>query len=119
MLFQEIHLDDRMTSDSHICNSSGTTNTTASSLYETKTAKVNDEKKNKGTNTKQKTHFLLLCESCFWCASSIYIDSSINRICPVCNNINVEAIPIRDNEVYKFDYDQRLGTIFKSSELLV
>lgn len=118
MLFHGIHLDDRMTIDSHICNDSDT-NTAGSSLYETKTAKMNDEKKNKGTITKQKKHFLLLCESCFWCASSIYIDSSINRICPVCNNINVESIPIQNNEVYKFDYDQRLGIIFEFSELVV
>ena len=53
MLFHGIHLDDRMTIDSHICNGSGT-NTAGSSLYETKTAKMNDEKKNKGTITKQK-----------------------------------------------------------------
>jgi hypothetical protein len=119
MMFQEIHLDDRMATDSHICNGSGSTNTIVSSLYETKTAKANDEKKNKGTNTKQKKHFLLLCESCFWCASSIYIDGSINRICPVCNNINVESIPIQNNEVYKFDYDQRLGISFEFSELVV
>ena len=92
-MFQEIHLDERMIIDSHICNVSGSTNTTASS-FDSNTAKVSYEKKNKGTNTKQKKHFLLLCESCFWCASSIYIDSSINRICPVCNNINVESIPI-------------------------
>jgi hypothetical protein len=112
MLFQEIHLDSKMAIDNHIY---GTTNTASS--YDSNTARLNHEKKK--IITKQKTHFLLLCESCFWCASSIYIDSSINRICPVCNNINVEAIPIRDNEVYKFDYDQRLKTIFKSSELVV
>jgi hypothetical protein len=119
MMFQEIHLDDRMTTDSHICNGSGTTNTIVSSLYETKTAKVNDEKQKEETNTKQKKHFLLLCESCFWCASSIYIDGNINRICPVCNNINVESIPIQNNELYKFDYDQRLGISFEFSELVV
>ena len=93
-MFQEIHLDDRMTTDSHICNGSGSTNTIVSSLYETKTAKVNDEKQKEETNTKQKKHFLLLCESCFWCASSIYIDRDMNSRCPVCNNINIESIPI-------------------------
>jgi hypothetical protein len=93
MMFQEIHLDDRMTTDSHICNGSGSTNTIVSS-FDSNTAKVSYEKKNKGTNTKQKKHFLLLCESCFWCASSIYIDRDMNSRCPVCNNINIESIPI-------------------------
>jgi hypothetical protein len=87
MLFQEIHLDSRMAIDNHIY---GTTNTASS--YDSNTAILNHEKKKNYYKTKK--YFLLLCESCFWCASSIYIDSNINRICPVCNNINVESIPI-------------------------
>jgi hypothetical protein len=93
MLSQEIQLHDRMAIDSYIGNGSSTTNTTASSSYDIKTAKVNYETKNQGTITKQKKHFLL-CESCFWCASSIYKDGSRNRICPVCNHIKVQSIPI-------------------------
>jgi hypothetical protein len=100
MLFQKSNLDNRMAIDNHICDI-----TTAT--YDTNTAEVNDEKKR--IIIKQK-HFLL-CESCFWCASSIYIDS-MNWICPVCNNIKIESIPIQSNEVYKFDYDQRLGVEF-------
>ena len=90
MMFQEIHLDDRMTTDSHICKSGGSTNTIVSS-FDSNTAKVSYEKKNKGIIKKK--HFLL-CESCFWCASSIYIDRDMNTRCPVCYNINVESIPI-------------------------
>ena len=93
MLSQEIQLDDRMAIDSYICNGSTTNTTASSSSYDIKTAKVNYEKKKQGTITKQKKHFLL-CESCFWCASSIYKDGSMNRICPVCNHIKVQSIPI-------------------------
>jgi rubrerythrin len=93
MSSQEIQLDDRMAIDSYISNGSSTTNTTASSSYDIKTAKVNYEKKKQETITKQKKHFLL-CESCFWCASSICKDGSMNRICPVCNHIKVQSIPI-------------------------
>ena len=84
MLFQQIYLDYRKAIDNHIY---GTANTASS--YDSNTARVNYEKKRI-----IKKKYFLLCESCFWCASSIYIDSSINRICPVCNNINVESISI-------------------------
>lgn len=106
-MFQKSNLDNIMAIDSHIY---GTTNFTT---YDTNTAKVNYEKKNKKIVIKQKN--FLLCESCFWCASSVYIDS-MNWICPVCNNIKIESIPIQSNEVYKFDYDQRLGVILEFSE---
>ena len=110
MLFQETQLDDDgMTNDSHSC---GTTNTTAatSSLYDSNKVKVYYESKKKNISTKHKNHFLLLCESCFWCASSIYTNSNsnnsiMNRICPVCNNIKVESIAIQNDEKeYKFDH---------------
>jgi hypothetical protein len=111
MLFQETQLDDDgMTNDSHSC---GTTNTTiaasSSSSYDYNNVKVYYENKKKNISTKHKNHFLLLCESCFWCASSIYTDSNnnniMNRMCPVCNNIKVESISIQNNEKkYKFDY---------------
>ena len=108
MLFQKSNLDDRMAIDNHICNITAATTTT----YDTNAAKVSDEKKR--IIIKQK-HFLL-CESCFWCASSIYIDSK-KWICPVCNNIKIESIPIQSNELYKFDYEQRFGVILEFSEL--
>jgi hypothetical protein len=56
-------------------------------------------------------HFLL-CESCFWCASSFNIigytisTTAITK-CHSCNNNKVESIPISYNEVYKFDYDPK------------
>lgn len=131
MLIQETQLDDDgMTNDSHSC---GTTNTTtgasSSSLYDYNKVKVYYENKKKNINTKHKNHFLLLCESCFWCASSIYTNSNsnkdnssiMNRICPVCNNIKVESIAIQNNEKeYKFDYIKDLQlSILEFSEVAV
>jgi hypothetical protein len=138
MLLQKSKLDDRMTDGCHIyCDGStatATTNTTTDTAYHhhdhdhhhdhTNTNKLSNEKKR--IITKQR-HFLL-CESCFWCASSIYL-VSMDWICPVCssnnnnnnnnNNNKVESLPIQNNEIYKFDYNQRHGVIPEFSELVV
>ena len=96
MLLQKSNLDDRMTDDYHIyCDGStatATTTTTTDTAYHhhhhTNTNKLSNEMKR--TITKQR-HFLL-CESCFWCASSIYL-VSMDWICPICNNSKIESIP--------------------------
>ena len=121
MLLQKPNPDDRMTDDCYIYSVSRTATTTTSC---TNTDKLSNEKK--GIITKQR-HFLL-CESCFWCASSIYL-VSMDWICPVCssnnnnnnnnNNNKVESIPIQNNEIYKFDYNQRHGVILEFSESVV
>src|SRR5215208_5034092 len=130
MLLQKSNPDDRMMTDD--CNiysvrrTAATTNTNATNTnntaYHPNTDKLSNEKKR--IITKQR-HFLL-CESCFWCASSIYL-LSMDWICPVCNNNNnnnyysskIESIPIENNEMYKFDYNQRHGVILEFSELVV
>jgi hypothetical protein len=128
MLLQKSNLDDRMTDDCHIygdgsstATATTTTTTTTDTAYHhhTNTNKLSNEKKR--IITKQR-HFLL-CESCFWCASSIYL-VSMDWICPVCSNNNnnnnkVESMPIQNNETYKFDYNQRHGVILEFSELVV
>jgi hypothetical protein len=123
MLLQKSNLDDRMTDDCHIYgdgNGSTAANTTDTAYHHhINTNKLSNEKKR--IITKQR-HFLL-CESCFWCASSIYL-VSMDWICPVCSNNNnnnnkVESIPIQNNEIYKFDYNQRHGVILEFSELVV
>ena len=127
MLLQKSNPDDRMTDDCHIygdghggTTATATTTTTTDTAYHhhqhTNTNKLSNEKKR--TITKQR-HFLL-CESCFWCASSIYL-VSMDWICPVCSNNNnkIESIPIGNNEIYKFDYNQRHGVILEFSELVV
>jgi hypothetical protein len=121
MLLQKSNPDDRRTNDRYIYSVSrtaATTNTTTTNTaYHPNTDKLSNEKKR--IITKQR-HFLL-CESCFWCASSIYL-LSMDWICPVCNNNNsskIESIPIENNEMYKFDYNQRHGVILEFSELVV
>jgi hypothetical protein len=117
-----------MTDDCHIygdgsSTAATTTTTTTDTVYHrhTNTDKLSNEKKR--IITKQR-HFLL-CESCFWCASSIYL-VSMDWICPICSNNNnnnnnnkVESMPIQNNETYKFDYNQRHGVILEFSELVV
>ena len=125
MLLQKSNLDDRMTDDCQIygdghggTTATATTTTTTDTAYHhhqhTNTNKLSNEKKR--TITKQR-HFLL-CESCFWCASSIYL-VSMDWICPICNNSKIESIPIENNEMYKFNYNQRHGVILEFSELVV
>jgi hypothetical protein len=121
MLLQKSNPDDRRTNDRYIYSVSrtaATTNTTTTNTaYHPNTDKLSNEKKR--IITKQR-HFLL-CESCFWCASSIYL-LSMDWTCPVCNNNNsskIESIPIENNEMYKFDYNQRHGVILEFSELVV
>ena len=133
MLPQKSNADDRkmtdyrkMTDDYYTYgdgSTAATTNTTTTDTeyLHTNTDKLSIEKKR--IITKQR-HFLL-CESCFWCASSIYL-VSMDWICPVCssnnnndNNNKVESIPIQNNEIYKFDYNQRYGVILEFSELVV
>jgi Zn finger protein HypA/HybF involved in hydrogenase expression len=126
MLLQKSNLDDRMTDDCHIYGDGSTaatattTTTTDTAYHHTNTNKLSNEKKR--IITKQR-HFLL-CKSCFWCASSIYL-VSMDWICPVCSSNNnnknnkVESIPIQNNEIYKFDYNQRHGVILEFSESVV
>ena len=113
MLLQKSNPDDRMmTDDDYTYSVSRTAATTTA--YHPNTDKLSNEKKR--IITKQR-HFLL-CESCFWCASSIYL-VSMDWICPVCNNSKIESIPIENNEMYKFNYNQRHGVILEFSELVV
>jgi rubrerythrin len=124
MLIQKSNPDDRkMTNDCYVYSDvdgstapTTTTTTDTAAYHHTNTDNLSIEKK-KRIITKQR-HFLL-CESCFWCASSIYL-VSMDWICPVCNNSNkIESIPIQNNEIYKFDYNQRYGVILEFSELVV
>jgi hypothetical protein len=114
MLPQKPNLDDRMTNDCYIYGD-GSTATTDTAYHHTNKDRLSNEKKR--IITKQR-HFIV-CESCFWCASSIYL-VSMDWICPVCNNGNkIESIPIQNNEIYNFDYNQRYGVILEFSELVV
>ena len=60
---------------------------------------------NKTTYYKQVIHFLI-CHSCFWCASYSRLDVSFVK-CPSCSDDKLEWMPISDDEVCKFDYDNK------------
>jgi hypothetical protein len=62
---------------------------------------------------------LLLCGSCFWCASYFNIGRVTNAKCPSCNNDDrLESMPVSYDEVYKFDYDQKRGITLEFSKKL-
>lgn len=74
--------------------------------------------------------YFMICESCFWCASSYAFldgehgipksmlhDTVITRYarCPACRaeKKSVESLPISSDESYKFDYDPTRGVILE------
>ena len=60
-------------------------------------------------------HFLL-CESCFWCASYLSLESvSITR-CPKCYN-KIEWMPISDVNLSKLDYSSQGNSYTIHSQL--
>jgi hypothetical protein len=53
-----------------------------------------------------KTVSMLLCNSCYWCATALY-DNEIEK-CPRCDQL-VEPIPLQDGEMVTFDYSAKKG----------
>jgi hypothetical protein len=46
-----------------------------------------------------KKRLFMLCDSCFWCASSyVHTDRMFTEKCPVCQNKKIELLPISNNE---------------------
>ena len=59
---------------------------------------------NKNNENHQKS--FLLCESCFWCATSLINRSkeiTISKNCPICNKARIKSLTISDDDVYKFN----------------
>jgi hypothetical protein len=87
-----------------------------------KTISYHSNINSKVTNRKKaivKEIHLLLCRSCFWCASYFSMVRIINAKCPSCNNYDkLESMPISYDEVYKFDYDQKRGIMLEFSKKL-
>jgi hypothetical protein len=50
----------------------------------------------------------LICDSCFWCASTLADKAVIGR-CPCCGADAVESIPVAAGEKYRFDYNIKGG----------
>ena len=86
------------------------TNTESLAIKKNKSQSISNENMKKA-HSKQK--YFLICESCFWCASSMIDYHYYNSIgiskCPVCNRSTVESIPLSDKEAYVFDYSPVRG----------
>ena len=69
------------------------------------------------TSSNKEIQFLI-CQSCFWCASSytsMVDDLNTTRIvnCPLCKDSKLESIPISEKEEYKVDYNPKTGVILE------
>ena len=49
---------------------------------------------------------LLICNSCFWCASYLAGDLDYFQRCPTCSNNKIEYIPIFQTESYRLNIDR-------------
>jgi hypothetical protein len=47
----------------------------------------------------------LICNSCFWCASSISSDYNYTERCPTCRSTKIESVPISETEAYQISID--------------
>jgi predicted Zn-ribbon and HTH transcriptional regulator len=66
------------------------------------------------TTTHSQIDFLL-CPSCFWCASYFNYSEIVTR-CPTCDNDNVEALLISNDESYMFSHDGNHGITLEFSK---
>ena len=54
--------------------------------------------------SKHRCIFFQICQSCFWCASSLY-KSRIMQKCPNCKSSKVGSLPISSNEMSTYHYE--------------
>jgi hypothetical protein len=52
-----------------------------------------------------KARYLLICESCLWCASYINNQTTFTK-CPLCYNGEIDYIPIGEDKSGFFDYSR-------------
>jgi hypothetical protein len=78
-----------------------------------------DHEKKEGPGT---PCYFLICQKCFWCAS--FIDrlgdtqKLIVKICPTCNDNNIESLPLLYNERYHFEYTVARGVVLEFLKLI-
>ena len=88
-------------------------------LHTKETSQTKEEKTAQQTNKKNTIarekkevlitrRYFLICQTCFWCAS--LIDRCLFvKICPTCNDNNIESLPLLNNERYHFEYTVARG----------
>jgi hypothetical protein len=89
-----------------------------------KAAEALEEKTSDSGSLSHDNIFFLICQSCLWCASSLNnrsmtindVNNSDSNKCPLCENGNLESLPIASNEGYKFDYVAKSGVILEFLE---
>ena len=58
------------------------------------------------------TAYFVICNDCFWCASSFLASESSHnnyKTCPTCNETRMEFLPLEVNEPYRFNYSASRG----------
>lgn len=66
------------------------------------------EGKNNATEKPSQMH-LVLCQTCYWCATFLNINKTLIFKCACCSSIKLDSIPVSDNEICKFRYDPARG----------
>jgi hypothetical protein len=67
-----------------------------------------EAEKNNPTEIPSQMH-LVLCQTCYWCATFLNINKTPIFKCAYCNSIKLDSIPVSDNEICKFSYDPARG----------
>jgi len=61
--------------------------------------------------------YFMICQTCFWCASYIDIldnmDALTYNVCPTCNHIAIELLPLSYGEHYRFEYTATGGAVLQ------
>jgi len=58
---------------------------------------------------------LVLCQTCYWCATFLNINKTPIFKCEYCDSIKLESIPVSDNEMCKIRYDPSRGVTMEFS----
>jgi hypothetical protein len=58
---------------------------------------------------------LVLCQTCFWCATFFNINKTPIFKCEYCDSIKLDSIPVCDNEMCKITYDPARGVTMEFS----
>lgn len=72
------------------------------------------EVENYATEIRSQLH-LVLCQTCYWCATFLNINKTPIFKCEYCDSIKLESIPVSDNEMCKIRYDPARGVTMEFS----
>ena len=69
----------------------------------------------KGEKNNPSQMHLVLCQTCYWCATFLNVNKTPIFKCANCNSIKLDSIPISENEICKFKYDPVRGVTMEFS----